>query len=154
MRRLVTFAAALSMLLCVATVALWVRSYWKLDSLYYVQDDEAETISVLASRGQIKAWLLKGAMLGAGWLSHESEPSRPYSWGSGFLGFGYENLSHVRVVDVPHWFLALLFAVPPTLTLRAAIRSRRRHRAGFCPTCGYDLRATPQRCPECGTKRV
>ena len=49
------------------------------------------------------------------------------------------------------WLLALLAAIPTALLFRARARQRARRRQGQCRNCGYDLRATPDRCPECGT---
>jgi hypothetical protein len=56
-----------------------------------------------------------------------------------------------RIYCAPGWLFVLLTAVLP---MRGAVRTLQRHgrhKAGLCPRCGYDLRATPDRCPECGT---
>jgi len=54
---------------------------------------------------------------------------------------------------VPYWFLLFLFAcggLPLILRVHAHRRKLRRIRNNQCLTCGYDLRNSPQRCPECG----
>jgi hypothetical protein len=56
-----------------------------------------------------------------------------------------------RVWTVPAWLPAIAFALLPAAAVTRGWRSRRRARAGFCARCGYDVRATPDRCPECGT---
>jgi hypothetical protein len=85
---------------------------------------------------------------------------RPAHW---FLGFGFERIDQktppllvatarqttTRVVT-PLWFITSALAVLPLVRLRAAVRTRRRRQAQQCVACGYDLRATPDRCPECG----
>jgi hypothetical protein len=51
---------------------------------------------------------------------------------------------------VPLWFPLAVLATPGVIMLGRDLRRRRRTRAGLCVACGYDLRSTPGRCPECG----
>jgi hypothetical protein len=54
-----------------------------------------------------------------------------------------------------HWGLLAatnaLFLVPASVLVLHIRRRCRRLQEGLCRVCGYDLRASPQRCPECGT---
>jgi len=52
---------------------------------------------------------------------------------------------------IPHWFLAVGFAITPLFWFHRRRERRFRIRFSLCRRCGYDLRATPDRCPECGT---
>jgi hypothetical protein len=175
-RRLFTVCSAVSLLLCVATVVLWVRSYWVGEAMY--REGPSYRLAVLSSKGQCSAfrttypasaangparWRYSNRGMWAevtrrpGW--YRADPAvRCYGPVAGFGLFdkpaGPTSVgAGTREVFFPYWFLVLLTAAGPAAWCYQA-RRRRRLRSpllSLCPACGYDLRATPGRCPECGT---
>jgi hypothetical protein len=51
---------------------------------------------------------------------------------------------------VPVWLVVAFLMILPIVETSSIWIKRRSRIAGKCATCGYDLRATPDRCPECG----
>ena len=69
-----------------------------------------------------------------------------YDWYSGVSG---HEATRQLLVHFPEWALALACLILPVVAVVRRARKRRTAGTG-CPVCGYDLRATPDRCPECG----
>jgi hypothetical protein len=157
-RQLFNLAAAVLLLLCAATVFLWARSYRYGDFLsIFRSSTEYRFASV---RGQIcfqadatnhpdgaRNWSVRSPL-----YPIDSPATIAYSYTR--LGFTWTECAYAHrwparfvIVAIPFWFLvALQLALP----IRWAYQHRWRSPAGHCPNCGYDLRATPERCPECG----
>jgi hypothetical protein len=70
------------------------------------------------------------------------------------FGFAFWDQSLARAyligISAPCWFLALLPLIYPGLYFRSIRIRRNRVRNNLCISCGYDLRESPERCPECG----
>jgi hypothetical protein len=78
------------------------------------------------------------------------EPRRPLV----SMDIGESNLTAAQyTLILPYWLMATMTAPLPLLWVRSAVirrQRRRRQRLGLCSACGYDLRASAGRCPECG----
>lgn len=171
-RRLFTIVSAVSLLLCAATTALWVSSW--IDGitvsegqlLVYHADDPPGTFGVLRDwehRSTAGIWRMLrnnrnwdpslherfGFVYGSGRFAHQVElPAyRPSNQSSRGVSVDVKYI----LVALPLWALFVLLAVLPACWAATRIRRRSRSVAGCCPTCGYDLRASQDRCPECGT---
>jgi 4-amino-4-deoxy-L-arabinose transferase-like glycosyltransferase len=170
-RKLFTLAAGVSAVLCVGVCVLWVRSYWVGESLSGERWERAFRIySTRGTFGVNVFWLYNkwGEPL------FRRKPTEYSRWPEPYPQRSAEDLGAARVVRLPgfthytvepgvgggnirlgEWTVgvayvlpAALFVVLPALYVRRLLRAR--HGAGRCAACGYDLRATPGRCPECG----
>ncbi len=79
-------------------------------------------------------------------------------WCNDFQGFGMHWGRHAFALQSTPllelrfalWLPTLLFGVWPAWLLLPFYRRHRRKKLGLCVKCGYDLRASKDRCPECG----
>ncbi len=55
-------------------------------------------------------------------------------------------------VALPFWPLVMLFSSTLWFAWMPLHRRRKRKKLGLCVKCGYDLRGSTERCPECGTE--
>jgi hypothetical protein len=178
--------APLSLLLCVVTVALWVRSYMTADATWF-QTPGACAGHLISSHGDFILAFGRETEIYSGWwkpgvFAHSFPsvgPSFTYNVGRQDGGSIYSRLGLIRAMTelpqatndpnlqkfltttstfrcifVPHWLLLAAFVYVPTRWVWDFCRNynpRRNRGDGLCIRCGYDLRATPDRCPECGT---
>jgi hypothetical protein len=185
-RLIFTLLWAVSLLLCVAACALWVRSFWAIDSLQFGrwthQESEAVVVrlayleselgecsfayryhrnprsaaEVAQFRPQPQIVMLKYVSVPASRYRDWTEDYRVPLWNT--FGFDYYDSHNWSIpkqnfnmqLFIPHWFFVMVFGFPWGLRSVRRLRRRRRSARNCCPTCGYDLRATSDRCPECG----
>jgi hypothetical protein len=171
-RPLMHIASVLSLLLCLAAVALWVRSYFANDWIGRVHysagiDSEDHHLWLEANCGVLR---LTGGGDPAEHFSAVRWERRRFPVDRGRSDFGTDEPRFFRAIGITwemprrlitgetSWSVRIRIALPASVFALLAIlcarpwpRGRKHYEPMTCASCGYDLRATPGRCPECGT---
>jgi len=138
-------ATGVSAVFCVVSVGLWTRSYWG-DGGQFTLHGHAWSWSSrhgsLVVNDALAVYLGQLRAIGL-------NPGRDLSGQTMRLPGGLPRPATQFALD--YWFLTLLTIILPAWRWRTEWRHERLLRGTLpCAHCGYDCRATPERCPECG----
>ncbi len=172
-RHLFTLCAAASLVMCVAVCVLWVRSYSVVDTVdrmawsagpfpdHYFLDRVYSLRGVVTWEQSLNAASYPERVRLVEWsLYHPVARDGDRPRATGALGFTFRPIHagpwwRSFILTVRHSSLALVTSVIPMIfvscVVLGALRRRRLRAKRICVACGYDLRASPDRCPECGT---
>jgi hypothetical protein len=159
-----------SLILCVAAALLWARSE-RVQDLVLIRPKDAPYMQYAcnAYAGRLSLFVTESETPMPGpTIEHAATEMKPedasafrdleddytwhgFVWHRGKPGDMPSGEPPLRCfVCVPFWAVALIAGVLPGAWFYRRL-TRVRHLPGRCRACGYDLRATPDRCPECGT---
>lgn len=175
-RVLFNWVACASLLACLAIIGVWIRSYHTFDVIQYHIPHRADDFLGIIGEGKVALifgvqhtdGLIRADLPdkeSAGWSYYESIwyyknfVLHNEGWIRGpwkFVGFqlGIRDgigFNEFRIMIFPLWFILALCSFPAGLWLWKTRLNRKRVCRGLCAKCGYDLRASPDRCPECGS---
>jgi len=137
----------------------WIVSYRVSNGPFYAPDDYW-WFSAASDSGQIHFIAMRHISEGRIPTGFHWETRFPISqrslWASHLTDFAMYSDRMAKgtdwIAETSHWFVVFCTALLPSIWLLK--RKRAQARPGICENCGYDLRATPDRCPECGTVSV
>ena len=163
--------SALSLLLCVVLGGAWMWSYvaeWSFAGMHCGGTNPwvKRQGTVFFSGGTIRLEYERIEAEGIDGAMHRNVARDGFTFGGTYAPepdlrrfprpFGVANTAGAgmtwRFLWFPAWLPSAMLAVTPSIHMLLHRRHRRRRAARLCSRCGYDLRATPERCPECGTK--
>jgi hypothetical protein len=149
-RSLFHIVACLSLLLCLGSIVFWYRSHRIISPTLKIAD------SINIRKTSPRYWIVTHPnsltlcrQVGKNW----DHPLKEFKLLGVRFGGLYGQDSMLWNLVIPFWLLTTIFAVFPVFQVALLIRAFKkslRNAHGLCLHCGYDLRASPERCPECG----